>query len=297
MALNGGYAYTSRVQQGGLDVLTYLSTQFRHSPPSLWAARLAAGEVSVDGVPARAEAPLRAGQTVVWRRPPWDEPDVPLAFGVLYEGAELLAVDKPAGLPTLPGGGFHAHTLLTQVRRRWPGASPLHRLGRGTSGVVLFSLTPRAGAALLGEWRAGRVRKIYRALGAGVAARDTYNVTTPIGPVAHPRLGQVFAASVGGKPARSVAQVLERRADTTLFDVEIFTGRPHQIRIHLAAVGLPLTGDPLYGPGGVPRPGALPGDLGYRLHAHVLCFTPPHGGPPLTVTAPPPPDLTPGGGA
>ncbi|WP_135229714.1 RluA family pseudouridine synthase [Deinococcus fonticola] len=288
MTLNDGYAYTSHIQRGGVNVLDFLSGEFRHSSREVWAARLATGEIELDGRSLRANVRLRAGQQLVWHRPPWREETVPLSFEVLFEDADLLAVSKPAGLPTVPGGGFLNHTLLSAVRGRWPTASPLHRLGRGTSGLVLCSLTSRAGAALLADWRAQRVQKVYLALASGVAAQDVFEIRTPIGPVPHAKLGEVFAASPAGKAARSVARVLERRQDSTLFEVEIFTGRPHQIRIHLASIGQPLVGDPLYVPGGSPLPEALPGDVGYHLHAWKLTFTHPASGKAMTLTAPPP---------
>ena len=288
MTLNHGYAYVSRVQQSGERALDYLSARYRHSDHATWAARLAAGELELDGQPLQTDQVLRAGQTLTWHRPPWAEEVVPLHFGVVYEDAAVLAVAKPSGLPTMPGGGFLEHTLLALVRREWPGASPLHRLGRGTSGLVVFSLTPAAGSALLSDWRGGQVGKVYRALAAGVAERGSYDIHTRIGPVTHPELGELFAASPAGKLAHSRAEVLERRADSTLLSVRIFTGRPHQIRIHLASVGFPLLGDPLYVAGGAARPGALPGDLGYALHAHELELTHPVTGERLTLRAEPP---------
>lgn len=291
VTLNRGYAYRTRVQRGGVGVLDFLSAEFRHSPRAEWAARIERGEVEVGGARVGSGQELRAGDELVWHRPPWPEEDVPLRFEVLHEDADLLAVDKPSGLPTVPGGGFLEHTLLSLVRREWPSASPLHRLGRGTSGLVLFALTPLARASLLADWRERRVQKVYRALGAGVAGTDEYEITAPIGPVPHPRLGEVYAASAGGKPARTRARVLERRAGATLFGLSIETGRPHQIRIHLAAAGWPLVGDPLYAVGGVPRPDALPGDLGYALHAHTLSFLHPGSGEETQLCAPPPPVL------
>ncbi len=109
----------------------------------------------------------------------------------------------------------------------------------------------------------------------------------------HRLLGSVHAACAGGKPSFSRVTVLERREDTSLVEVEITTGRPHQIRIHLAAAGHPLAGDPLYGPGGLPRneTGALPGDSGYRLHARLLGFRRPGTGEDVEVEAPAPPSL------
>lgn len=299
MGLNAGYAYRSQVQGGGLTVLAYLTATFRHSAAEVWAGRLAAGEVEVDGLRARGDERLRPGQEVVWHRPPWQEPDAPLAFRVRYEDASLLAIDKPSGLPTLPGGGFYEHTLLRRVRARFPGASPLHRLGRGTSGLVLFARGGAAGAALSAAWREREVEKTYLALVAGQPAWEELEITAPIGPVPHPRLGEVYAASPAGKPAHSAARVLERRpgpdGGETLLAVDIRTGRPHQIRIHTAWAGVPLWGDPLYVPGGGPRPElpGLPGDGGYLLHAWRLGFRHPASGARLVLEAPPPPRLVP----
>ena len=106
---------------------------------------------------------------------------------------------------------------------------------------------------------------------------DTLAIDTEIGSVPHPVLGSVHAAVRRGKPAHSEAHVVERRDDATLFDVDITTGRPHQVRIHRACAGYSLVGDPLYAPGAAPRadrPG-LPGDGGYPLHAARLEFVHP----------------------
>ena len=291
-ALNGGYAYREQTGPGadGQLVLTYLAARYRHSNEAQWQGRLARGEVLLDGVSAHRDDLLHSGQVLVWRRPPWQEAQAPRHFELMFEDGALLAVNKPSGLPTLPGGGFLQNTLLSAVRERFPEARPLHRLGRGTSGLVLFALTPDTAATLSRAWRERRVHKRYRALATGVALRDQYEITTPIGPLPHPTLGSVHAASPGGKPASSTAHVLERRAGATLFEVDIHTGRPHQIRIHLAYAGHPLLGDPLYAPGGVPRadsPG-LPGDGGYWLHAQRLAFEHPVTGERLELEAPPP---------
>ena len=152
----------------------------------------------------------------------------------------------------------------------------MHRLGRGTSGLVLFARTDAARRAVAAEWRLGGVLKEYLALASGRPARESFTVETPIGLVPHPRLGQVHAASPTGRPAVSHVRVLAPRGAGTLVSVTIPTGRPHQIRIHLAAAGHPLVGDPLYVEGG--RPGAdpaLPGEGGYWLHAHRLALSHP----------------------
>lgn len=295
MNLNAGYAYREVItrSRAGRTVLAHLLT-FGHTGEAAWRERLAEGRVTLDGRPAGPEEVLAAGQTLTWTRPPWEEPEAPLATAVLFEDAHLVAVAKPSGLPTLPGGGFLEHTLLHLVRRRHPEASPLHRLGRGTSGVVLFARTESARQILARAWREHEMTKVYRALAQGHPEAETFAIEVPIGPVPHPRLGTLHAASPTGKPSLSTVRVLERRAEgRSLLEVTIHTGRPHQIRIHLAAAGFPLVGDPLYASGGAVREEALPGDLGYHLHALRLEGAHPLDGAPFSITCQAPPLLRP----
>jgi len=289
--VNRGFVYREIIdgRGAGRSLLPYLAERYPHSSPAQWGERIASGAVLVDGEASSPEALLRPGQSVLWARPPWEEPAVPLVYALLYEDGDLVAVAKPSGLPTLPGGGFLDHTLLALVRQRFHGASPAHRLGRGTSGVVLFARTAPAAAALAGLWRERRVTKVYRALVEGSPERDAFAVEVPIGPVPHPTLGTVHAASPSGKASRSEVRVLERRRGTTLVEVRIETGRPHQIRIHMAACGHPLVGDPLYVSGGGPRrDDGRPGDTGYLLHALRLDLPHPTTGAPLVLTCAPP---------
>ena len=291
--MNEGYDYRERVQpQAGETVLAYLARRYPHSTAETWAERIAAGEVTLGGRLATAGAGVSPGQTLVWRRPPWEEPAVPLAFAVLFRDAHLLAVAKPRGLPTMPAGGFLTHTLLHIVQARFPGAAAMHRLGRGTSGLVLFARTGEARRAVAKAWRTGAVVKRYRALVSGRPSRDAFDVDTPIGLVDHPRLGRVYAAVSEGKPSLTHVRVLEGRDGQALVEATIPTGRPHQIRIHLAAAGHPLVGDFLYVAGGLPAPSpALPGEVGYHLHAHRLELDHPVSGERLVIECPPPPDL------
>ena len=274
-------------------MLAYLGDRYRHSSSSEWTARIEAGDVLVDARPSAIDIILRPGQELVWRRPPWDEPDAPLTFDVLYEDGDLLAVAKPAGLPTLPGANFLQHTLLHQVRRHTPEAAALHRLGRWTSGLVLFALSQSARAEMARQLRAREVRKRYRALASGDPPWDAITVDRPIGPVPHALLGSVHAADDNGKPSVSRIEVLERRGDAFLCDVVIATGRPHQIRIHLAVALHPLVGDPLYVAGGVPAAAsqAVPGDPGYLLHAAEMAFRHPRDGRELVLGCEPPAEL------
>lgn len=292
MTLNAGHTFTDRAR-AAVPLVEHLATRHAHGTREAWRERIEAGEVTVDGGPAHPGQMLRPGQEVAWHRPPWDEPEVDLGVALLHEDAAILAVFKPRGLPTLPGAGFLEHTLLARVRARFPEARPMHRLGRGTSGLVLFARTAPAAAILQEAWRGRTILKAYRALGSGVCLREAFRVEAPIGPVPHPRLGTLHAFSPQGRAAASEVKALARFEDTTLFQVDIETGRPHQIRIHLAWAGHPLAGDPLYGPGGLPLAdgAAVPGTGGYRLHAHRLVFEHPLDGRPFHLEAPPPPDL------
>jgi 23S rRNA pseudouridine1911/1915/1917 synthase len=288
--MNRGWSYREQVGPGhsGHTVLSYLSVTRRHSTEADWAARIERGEVEVEGHRVHGEAVLHSGQTIVWHRPPWDEGTVPLTYSVIHADESLIVVNKPSGLPTMPAGGFLEHTLLTLVRKWYPEASPLHRLGRYTSGLVVFGRTKAAASQLARAWRDREVKKTYRALCEGRAQGRTIEIDAPIGPVTHPRLGTVQAASPSGKPAHSVATVIESRDDQTLFSVEITTGRPHQIRIHMAFAGHPLAGDPMYAVGGgVKNDPGLPGDGGYFLHAERLEFAHPTTGEQMTVSVTP----------
>ena len=295
--LNRGYAYTTIIggKHRGQTLLSHLASLYPHSTPQAWQQKLNNGEVTLNGTTATGGESVTSGQTLVWNRPAWTEPDSPQHFEGLFDDPHLLAGNKPSGLPTLPGGGFMENTLLRLVQKQFPSANPVHRLGRGTSGIVLFAKTPQAAAHLCANWNTPKVQKIYRALAQNIAEHDAYEILTPIGLVPHPRLGQVWAAKPDGKPSKSLAKVIARRASntagtktgTTTFEVSLHSGRPHQIRIHLASIGHPLVGDPLYGLTGQPLenlPG-LPGDGGYFLHAQFLKFHHPTTGEQINLEA------------
>lgn len=294
--MNQGYEYKHRIEPDGtgMTLVAYLARRYPHTPRAGWNERALEGRLLLDGVPAGPETSLHAGQTLIWMRPPWNEPEAPLSFAVLYRDEHLLAVLKPAGLPTLPGGGFLDHTLLKIVQKTFPDASPVHRIGRGTTGLVLFTRSREASAAISSSWRRHEVRKYYRALVAGHPAHPRFSIDAPIGRVSctHVPL-QAHAASPEGKSALSHVRILEKREGKSLVEVEIVTGRPHQVRIHLAWAGHPLIGDPFYGSGGLPIPesAAGPGAGGFFLHSHRIILTHPIAGRLLDLEAPPPPTL------
>ena len=291
---NQGWIYRDKVSknQAGLSLLAYYVGKYPHSSPEEWLDRILSAAILVNGRPACPDTVLEIGQQLTYQRPPWTEPDVPLFFEVLYEDAEVLVVAKPSGLPVLAGGGFLEHTLIHLVHQHYGDVTPypIHRLGRGTSGIVLMAKSKPARAKLSQQMREGKITKIYRALVGQGDIPDNFTINQAIGKIAHPILGHVYGALTDGLSARSDGRVLKKHPDSTLLEVQIFTGRPHQIRIHLAFFGYPLIGDRLYGLGGLPRPDAVPGDCGYYLHANQIVFNHPSTGERISICCPAPPE-------
>ena len=292
-ALNRGWTYRDRIgaQAAGLPVSVFYAGRYRHSDRQEWERRLGAGEIERNGQRLRVDGPLAVGDRLAWHRPAWEEAAVPASWLVVYDDGDLHVIDKPAGLPVLPAGDFLEHTVLRLLERRHgvdPAGvpRPVHRLGRFTSGLLVCARRPATRAWLSAqlrestgeEWLLKDCRKEYRALvesgSLPLAIGECLRISTPIGRRSHPLLGEIWCASEAGDPnalaASSTLTLMECHGEGDLVEVAIVTGRPHQIRIHCAAAGAPLLGDPLYLPGGLARPGALPGEGGYQLHAHRL---------------------------
>ncbi len=296
--MNNGWTYYDRItkQTAGKTVLQYYAERYTHSSKSEWKSRIRSGAVRLGDRLCDTSEILKVHQTLVYHRPPWDEPEVPRSIEVLHEDPDLVVISKPSGLPVMPGGGFLENTLLRLLSALYPENPPIpiHRLGRGTSGLMLLARSTVAKAELTRQMRDRDIQKVYVALASGVIQCDRFGIETRIGKVPHPVLGELFAASETGLVASSTVRVLERRSDSTLAEVEIFTGRPHQIRIHLASVGHPLVGDPLYESGGGAIVAqswdeiAVPGDCGYFLHAQKLGFRHPRSGDRLEFVTPVP---------
>lgn len=304
MTLNEGFAYEDNLQRHkgkhrklcqellngrNLSLLEFYSENYQHSDELSWRKRILKGFITLNGLICQdPDRGLAVGDQLVYSRPPWIETAVPALTEalVLYEDADCLVFNKPEGLPVLPSSKFLLNTMHALARRLRPlPLSPVHRLGRGTTGAILFAKNPPAYRRLCCSLAAGEFGKEYLCLAQGTALPPRFTVDAPIGPVTYQALGQhatVHAASPGGRPAVShfrVLRVLPSLAASLLL-VRIETGRPHQIRIHRsrpalthsAYAGWPLLGDPLYVPGGQPaspaagQPAPTPGDLGYTLH-------------------------------
>ena len=407
--LNSGRPYAHVVRRNELNhsLLELLATKYAHTSRDVWVEHLASGRVAIDGsIITDCSTKLQEGMKIVYSRPPWVEPPCDMAgLKSLHDDGALVVLHKPSGLPVLPSELYYENTVLSalqRMRRQSDDNSevphPAHRLGVGTSGLLLCAVGGRNRAALSRGFEERTIQKTYRALAAGIipwsggaisssssssgaattaavaSGKNTHDADTgtqgladvstssrarkkreredereegeqstlrrdhggdaeaeadadeaaghepafeiacPIGPVPHCSWsGSVHGAmpegGTGAKHALSIVRVLQRDAarDCTLVEVRIPTGRPHQIRIHMAYLGHPLVGDPLYVSGGRPktppeeqqqeedaegseRP-PLPRDVGYLLHAHIATLTHPVSGERLTFRAPPPSEL------
>ena len=302
---NSGCSYPDWISRAdkGVTVASFYTGRYPHSTEEEWRQRIEAGQVLLNGLPASPDDLLTRGDSLLYHRLPWEEPDAPTDFAILFEDDDVLVLSKPSGMPVLPGGFFLENTLLHLARERYGSTcSPLHRLGRGTSGAILFSRNAPSARSLAKAMFERRILKVYLALALGTGMPDAFTVDAPIGPVPHKVPATVNAYRPDGRPSISRIRVIRRLPDenAALLEVTIPTGRPHQIRIHLSYAGYPLVGDPLYRPGGIPRTEGVedewtttPGATGYLLHSWKIRFPHPAMREEIEVVSPPPAPLDP----
>jgi 23S rRNA pseudouridine1911/1915/1917 synthase len=271
------------------------------------------GRVAVDGqrVEVRSRA-LVIGQTlrVDIAAPVQDtpRPDADVVFTVAYDDDDIIVVDKPAGLVVHHGAGHSGGTLVDGLLDRYPELADLaaagageqgrpgivHRLDKGTSGLLVVARSPRAYESLSEQLREHTAGRHYRALVAGAVEADNGVVDAPIG--RSPRQPTRMAVTRAGRPARTAYTVVSRYRlpfESTLVEATLDTGRTHQVRVHLAAIGHPVVGDDRYA-GTAPRPAVIrealpPGRL--FLHACRLSLDHPADGERRSWESPLPPDL------
>jgi len=222
-------------------------------------------------------------------------PDPSVEVPVVHADDDVIVVDKPAGLVVHPGAGQRSGTLVHGLLHAFPDLAGVgephrpgivHRLDKGTSGLMVVARTPAALADLTAQLKRRDVERVYRALVLGEVAEGRGVIDAPVGRSA--RQPTRMAVTARGRAARTGYEVLERYTDpvdATLLECRLETGRTHQVRVHLAAIGHPVAGDTRYGRGdalAMKRP---------FLHAHELAFDHPADGSRHRFRSPLPPDL------
>jgi 23S rRNA pseudouridine1911/1915/1917 synthase len=268
--------------------------------------------VRVNGRVARAAQRLKAGDRLRLELPPPRattlEPEA-LPLAVVFEDRDLIVVDKPAFLVVHPGAGVRSGTLVHALLHHCPEIAGVggegrpgivHRLDKGTSGLLVAARTERAYRALVEAMRAREVRRVYRALVWGEPREDEGVLETPLG--RDPRMRKRMAVLArGGRTARTRWRVRDRFGPASELEVRLDTGRTHQIRVHLAFLRHPVVGDPVYGGRGkrLLNPGEAERSLAaallrclprQALHAAELAFSHPVTGSALHFESPPPED-------
>jgi 23S rRNA pseudouridine1911/1915/1917 synthase len=261
-----------------------------------------------DGQKRHASDRVFAGEVVVLVRERFEEPYAPTELGVLYEDEAILAIDKPAGLPVHPSATYHHNTLTSLLTKRYGGEGVrapqiAHRLDKETSGIVVCARPGPDEVLIKRQFESREVEKEYLAIVRGVMPHDEGRIERPMRR-AKDALHHMMEVAEDGLEAITRYVVLARRADATLVHLFPKTGRQHQLRVHLAAIGHPILGDKLYGPerqavfleiieegGMTDAHAARLGHVRHALHAHKVRFAHPRTGARVEIVSPLPRDL------
>lgn len=229
------------------SMLDFLAERLPAVDRAEWLARMLAGDVVDErGVPVAPERLFEGGLRLYYYRHLDDEPEIPFTETVLYQDDHLLVADKPHFMPVTPSGRYLQHTLLVRLKRRLglPELSPLHRIDRDTAGLVLFSVQQRTRGTYQALFRDRTITKHYEAVApwrSDLAFPREHRSRMQESP-------QFFRMhEVPGEPnSHTHMEVLERQGDWALYHLSPITGKRHQLRVHMAALGLPLRNDPFY---------------------------------------------------
>ncbi len=273
----------------------YLAEQLPDMSRAMLQGLIEDGRVLVDGVQRKPKFRMTPGQVITVDIPPVADDEIqpdPIPLDVVYEDADVIVINKPAGMVVHPAPGHPRGTLANALVAHVPeiavGGSHrpgiVHRLDKDTSGLIVAAKTDRGKLALVEQWADRSVEKTYITLVSGAPEDDEATIDAPI--MRDTQNRQRMAVHRNGRDAVSHFKVLERFPDATLLEVSIETGRTHQIRVHLAFAGFPVVGDPVYG-----RPSNDPVHADRQLlHASRLGFNLPNGNH-VTFEAPLPEDF------
>ncbi len=237
----------------GQRIDRFLALSFPYRSRTQWAALIKAGRIRVNDLQSRPSHPLQAGDVLIYlpgRRP---EPKVSRKYRVVFEDPWLLAVRKPANLPVHPSGRYFHNTLLLMLasdRGEELDTTHLrivHRLDRETSGLILFAKGRESASSLSTQFENREIRKVYLAIVHGRPDRDRFVVDAPIGRDPSSPVRKAQTVRPEGLRSRTGFRVLRRGPEHSLIAARPFTGRLHQIRVHLRHAGYPIVGDKVYG--------------------------------------------------
>ena len=286
----------------GMSVAAYLAARFTYLPETAWGQLLQEGRISCNGVRCDMATTVTRGDNICCDLPDFEAPAVNLDYTIVYEDAWLIGINKPAGLRVHSRGKFVNANLIYHLRHvrqpAYPEASLVNRLDADTSGLVLLARDKEVLSQLMNQFAEGSVVKNYLAVVTGRPSPANGTINLPIGPVKDARVPRFGIDSIRGKNAVTrYATVRELTADLTLLELTPETGRTHQLRVHLAAVGHPIAGDALYTMNDADyldwlHSPPIQTDLRRQaLHSHRLQFFHPVRQTPCTLSAPLAPDM------
>ena len=289
------YTFTVQDSESGMRIDAYLAACLPDASRAYVQKLIRENQVQCNSRPVKANYRVQTSDCVVIVLPEQREPEIlpeNIPLDILYEDAELLVVNKPKQMVVHPSAGHTEHTLVNALLYHCAGSLSgingvlrpgiVHRIDQDTTGALVVCKTDRAHRALAEQHAVHSITRRYRAICIGTLKEEQMTITGNIG--RHPADRKKMAiVKSGGKPAVTHVKLLENLSKGYAYiECELETGRTHQIRVHMASIGHPILGDPLYGPKKQPV-GGLQGQV---LHAMVIGFIHPVTGNYLEVTAP-----------
>ena len=286
----------------GVNLLEYLTTRFSYLPEAGWRQLMQEGRISCRGVICDGTTAVAQGDRIRCELPDFETPAVNRYYTIVYQDEWLLAVNKPAGLRVHSRGKFVNANLIYHLRHvhqpAFPETDLVHRLDADTSGLILLAREKTVLRHLVRQFAEGLVEKRYLAVVEGRPAAASGTIDLPLGPLRDARVPRHGIDEAEGKPAVTHYKTVRKlSADYSLLELHPTTGRTHQLRVHLAAIGHPIAGDALYTMDDDHyldfrrNPSPQTGLRRQALHSHQLQFRHPIHQTICTLTAPLAPDL------